>query len=228
MARVYIRRKVNTVHVLAKQEYAVNTGLTRFGFAPIEYGYPRNSRPISETRRPSNIEVRMLLDRFRRFQRSLKSSKNRPNRTRVTKRLTSNDFLITPKLAALHFYQLGISSPKPPKGSFDEEAAARGKELFEGQAKCATCHVSPLFTEPGWNMHTPEEIGVDDFQANRAPDKRYRTAPLKGLWTHTKGGFSHDGRFATLGDVVQHYNSFFALSLSASQVRDLVEYLKSL
>jgi hypothetical protein len=136
--------------------------------------------------------------------------------------------LITPKLADLQFYQLGITAPKPPKGSFDENAAARGKELFEGQAKCATCHVLPLFTEPGWNMHTPEEIGVDDFQANRAPDKRYRTAPLKGLWTHTKGGFYHDGRFATLGDVVHHYNSFFGLGLSDSQVHDLVEYLSSL
>ncbi len=136
--------------------------------------------------------------------------------------------LITPKLADLQFYQLGITAPKPPKGSFDENAAARGKELFEGQAKCATCHVLPLFTEPGWNMHTPEEIGVDDFQANRAPDKRYRTAPLKGLWTHTKGGFYHDGRFATLGDVVHHYNNFFGLGLSDSQVHDLVEYLSSL
>jgi hypothetical protein len=136
--------------------------------------------------------------------------------------------LITPKLANLQFYQLGITAPKPPKGSFDENAAARGRELFEGQARCATCHVSPLFTEPGWNMHTPEEIGVDDFQANRAPDKRYRTAPLKGLWTHTKGGFYHDGRFPTLNDVVQHYNSLFALGLSEEQSRELVEYLKSL
>jgi len=136
--------------------------------------------------------------------------------------------LITSKLGALQFYQLAIPAPHPPKGSFDEGAAARGKALFEGQAKCAACHVSPLFTEPGWNMHTPEEIGVDDFQSNRAPDHRYRTAPLKGLWTHTKGGFYHDGRFATLDDVVQHYNSFFALGLSAPQVRDLVEYLKSL
>lgn len=136
--------------------------------------------------------------------------------------------LITPKLAALQFYQLGIPAPKPPKGSFNEESAERGKEVFEGQAKCATCHVSPLFTEPGWNMHTPAEIGVDDFQANRAPDKRYRTAPLKGLWTHTKGGFYHDGRFATLNDVVQHYNSFFGLGLNDQQADDLVEYLKSL
>ncbi len=136
--------------------------------------------------------------------------------------------LITEKLGALQFYQLAIPAPKPPKGSFDEGAAERGKELFAGQAKCATCHVPPLFTEPGWNLHTPEEIGVDDFQASRAPDKRYRTPPLKGLWTHTKGGYFHDGRFSTLGEVVQHYNGFFGLALSDQQVHDLVEYLKSL
>jgi cytochrome c peroxidase len=77
-------------------------------------------------------------------------------------------------------------------------------------------------------MHTAEEIGIDDFQANRAPDRRYRTSPLKGLWTHRKGGFFHDGRFATLGDVVQHYNNFFALGLGNGEISDLVEYLKSL
>lgn len=136
--------------------------------------------------------------------------------------------LITSKLGALQSYQLGISAPQPPKSSFDEEAAARGKELFKGQAKCATCHVPPLFTEPGWNLHTPAEIGIDDFQANRAPDKRYRTAPLKGLWTHMAGGFYHDGRFATLNDVVQHYNTVFGLGLDDKQAQDLVEYLKSL
>ena len=77
-------------------------------------------------------------------------------------------------------------------------------------------------------MHKGEEIGIDDFQANRAPDGRYRTSPLRGLWTHTKGGFYHDGRFATLNDVVQHYNSFFGLGLDDNQIHDLVEYLKSL
>ena len=136
--------------------------------------------------------------------------------------------IITPKLAGLHFYQLSLTAPKPPATSFDAEAAERGKELFKGIAKCSTCHVPPLFTEPGWNMHKGEEIGIDDFQANRAPDGRYRTSPLRGLWTHTKGGFYHDGRFATLNDVVQHYNSFFGLGLDDNQVHDLVEYLKSL
>ena len=140
----------------------------------------------------------------------------------------SNPDLISPKLPALHFYQLAIPAPAAPAGSFDAAAAARGKQIFENKAGCASCHVPPTYTEPGWNMHTPAEIGIDDFQASRAPDRRYRTAPLKGLWTHTTGGFYHDGRFATLGAVVDHYDAHLVLGLSGQEKSELVEYLKSL
>jgi hypothetical protein len=134
---------------------------------------------------------------------------------------------VSDKLAALHFYQLCIPAPKPPKGSFDEEAAKRGTAIFNGKAQCATCHVPPLFTEPGWNTHTPEEIGIDDFQANRSPERTYVTQGLKGIWIR-KRGFYHDGRFATLLDVVNHYNGFKTLNLTEPEKKDLVEYLKSL
>ncbi len=139
--------------------------------------------------------------------------------------------MITAKLPALQFYQLAIPVPKPPDGSFDAAAAKRGEALFNSKAKCATCHVPPLFTEPGWNLHTPADIGIDAFQADRGPDKRYRTAPLHALWNTDKihkGGFYHDGRFATLADVVDHYNKFLKLGLTDSEARDLIEYLKSL
>ena len=135
---------------------------------------------------------------------------------------------ITPKLGALEFYQLALDAPAPPAGSFDATAAGRGKTLFEGTAKCATCHVPPLYTDSGWNMHSNTEIGIDDFQASRSPDGKYRTSPLRGLFAHAKGGFYHDGRFATLNDVVAHYNTALALGLTAGQQTDLVEYLKSL
>jgi hypothetical protein len=135
---------------------------------------------------------------------------------------------ITPRLAALQLYQLALAPPKPPTGSFDAAAAGRGKALFAGKAACAGCHVPPLFTEPGWNMHTAAEIGIDDFQSARAPDQRYRTSPLRGLFAHTQGGFYHDGRFATLGEVVEHYNTTRSLALTAGESSDVVEYLKSL
>jgi hypothetical protein len=136
--------------------------------------------------------------------------------------------LVTAKLAALHFYQLSLLAPRPPEGSFDKAAAARGQALFNGKADCKRCHVPPLFMEPGWPMHTAAEIGIDDFQASRSPDQRYRTAPLKGLWAHTKGGFYHDWRFATLQDVIGHYNAHLKLGLSGNESQDLAEYLKSL
>jgi mono/diheme cytochrome c family protein len=136
--------------------------------------------------------------------------------------------LITPQLAALHFYQLALKAPAPPQGSFNQEAAQRGQMVFNGAGKCSGCHVPPLYTEAGWNMHTPEEVCVDSFQADRAPDKRYRTTPLSGLWPHTNGGFYHDGRFSTLMDVVHHYDSCMNLALSDQNKTDLVEFLKSL
>jgi len=135
--------------------------------------------------------------------------------------------LVSSKLPALHQYQLALAAPKAPRGSFNEAAADRGSKVFQ-DARCNSCHVAPTFSEPGWNLHTGRELGIDDFQANRAPARGYRTAPLRGLWTHLKGGFYHDGRFATLMDVVNHYDSQLGLHLSARDKSDLVEYLKSL
>jgi hypothetical protein len=142
--------------------------------------------------------------------------------------VTAEEDLITPALPALHFYQLALQAPEPPHDSYDKAAAKRGRAVFNGKARCASCHVPPLFTEPGWNMHTPEEIGIDDFQANRAPDGRYRTSPLQGLWTHMRGGFYHDGRFATLQDVIEHYDDLWSLGLSNNERTDLEQYLLSL
>jgi hypothetical protein len=136
--------------------------------------------------------------------------------------------LITSKLPALHAYQLGIPAPAPKANSFNHQAAKRGGIVFAGKAKCATCHMEPVMTESGWNMHAGSDVCVDDFQADRSPDRKYRTAPLNGLWTHMKGGFYHDGRFATLTDVVNHYDSCMSLGLDSSEKTDLVQYLKSL
>ena len=135
---------------------------------------------------------------------------------------------ITSKLSDLQFYQLAIPSPQPPSGSFDPAAADRGDVLFSGKAACNNCHVKPLWTDAGWNMHTAAEICIDDFQANRAPDLRYRTAPLGALFTHLKGGFYHDGRFQTLSAVINHYDTCMTLGLSSVEKSDLLNYLLSL
>jgi hypothetical protein len=136
--------------------------------------------------------------------------------------------LITPALEALQLYQLSIPVPAPPAGSFDAAAADRGRVLFADKADCARCHVPPLFTEPGFNAHTAAEIGIDDFQALRSPIERYRTTPLRALFIRAEGGFYHDGRFADLPAVVEHYDQTFTLLLTVEEKADLVEYLKSI
>lgn len=149
-----------------------------------------------------------------------------------------DDDQITSKLPSLQVYQLAIPAPVPRTGvDFNLAAAKRGDVLFSGKAKCNNCHREPLWTEPGWNVHKPEDIGIDSFQAERSPDGTYKTSNLAGLFVRenglhmrpeNKGRFFHDGRFKTLLDVVNHYDGFFGLGLTAQEKSDLVEYLKSL
>ena len=132
--------------------------------------------------------------------------------------------LITSKLPALHAYQLSL--PIPHSRRFNRAAARRGKALFNGQARCANCHMPPTFTDSGWNLHPGSAMCIDNFQADRSPTHRYRTTPLRGLVAKSKGGWYHDGRFPTLRAVVDHYDQCFSLHLSNGQKSDLVEYLK--
>jgi mono/diheme cytochrome c family protein len=148
------------------------------------------------------------------------------------------DDQVTAKLPALQYYQLSLPAPKPKSGvDFDPAAAERGQAVFSGKANCASCHVAPLWTEPGWNDHLPSEMKIDSFQADRSPDGAYKTMGLAGLYIRerglfmrpeNKGRFYHDGRFQTLLDVVNSYNSRFSLGLTPQESQDLVEYLKSL
>lgn len=139
----------------------------------------------------------------------------------------SSSDMVTSKLAALQAYQLAIPAPRAEPNPFDGRVR-NGELLFNGKAGCASCHVPPLYTEAGWNMHTPQEIGIDSFQADRSPDGRYRTTPLGGMIAKQKGGFYHDGRFPTLLDVVNHYDTFFQLALTDEEKRDLVAFVSSL
>lgn len=145
---------------------------------------------------------------------------------------------VTSKLPALQFYQLALPALKPRAGiDFDVEAAKRGDELFSGKANCNSCHREPLWTEPGWNQHTAEEMKIDSFEADRSPGHAYRTMNLAGVFVRerglfmnpaNKGRFYHDGRFQTLMDVVNSYDSRFGLGLTDQEKHDLIEYLKSL
>lgn len=137
--------------------------------------------------------------------------------------------LVTPKLAALQYYQLSIPAPTPPPSSYNHAAAARGKVVFDGKAGCADCHMPTQFTDAGFNVHTAQELCIDNLQGSRGPSGGgYVTPQLAGLWARSKRGFYHDGRFPTLLAVVDHYNQCRKLQLTSTQENDLVQYLKSL
>jgi mono/diheme cytochrome c family protein len=147
--------------------------------------------------------------------------------------ITQTPDLVTPKLPALLDYQLSLRTPEPPEGSFNREAARRGRRVFRNDAGCAGCHQPPNFTDvmsgPGRTapfLHDPSEVGADPGYAARSATGQYRTTPLRGLWQHAP--YFHDGSAPDLLAVVNHYDRLFALNLTAAQKADLVEYLKSL
>src|SRR5688572_3617531 len=152
---------------------------------------------------------------------------------RIGLRIIQRPDLVAPKLPALLAYQLSLPKPPPPANSFNVAAAANGAILFNGVAKCATCHVPPLYTDVhlGSNpnvplLHDAIETGTEPMYATRSATKRYRTTPLRALWQHPP--YFHDGSAATLPAVVDRYNTHLSLGLSVQQKSDLVEFLKSL
>jgi hypothetical protein len=143
--------------------------------------------------------------------------------------VTNDPDLITSKLPALRAYQHSIEAPPALPGSFDASLAKGGKLIFFTKGKCVTCHSPFLYKNPETLLHTAAEIGIDDFEAKRSPTGKYRTTPLAGLSAaRSKGGYFHDGRFAKLSDVVDHYNDHLKLNLTSQEKQQLVEYLKSL
>ncbi len=138
----------------------------------------------------------------------------------------SDPDLVIAKLPALREYQFSLDAPDPPAGSFDADAAARGRLVFEGAAGCVACHSGTSFTDAGERLHEPAETGMDPAYAARSTTGLYRTTPLRGAWQHAP--YFHDGSAATLADVVAHYDDHFGIGLSTEQQDDLVEYLKSL
>lgn len=147
--------------------------------------------------------------------------------------ITQTPDLVTPKLQALLAYQLRLRAPRAPRGSFDRVAAQRGKRLFRNEARCATCHQGPIFTDvlsgPDPSvpfLHHPADVGMDPTYASRSATGRYRTTPLRGLLQHPP--YFHDGSAADLHAVVEHYDRLFGLRLNDEDKADLVEYLKSL
>ena len=174
------------------------------------------------------------------------------------------DDLITPILPQLEAYQWSIAAPSLAQdgakwgvaSDLNTAAVTRGKAVFEGQARCATCHSGESFTDVNtFGLHpASDSVALDKNYIKFSATKQWRTTPLKGIWQHPP--YFHDGSGAfnaktgkcmdgsdigslagatdrvrqDLACVVNRYNDPAQrnLGLSDAQRIDLVEYLKSL
>jgi hypothetical protein len=174
------------------------------------------------------------------------------------------DDRITPILPQLEAYQWSIPAPSLAQdgakwgvaNDLDTQAVTRGKALFEGQARCATCHSGESFTDVNtFGLHPASaSVALDKSYINFSATKQWRVTPLKGIWQHPP--YLHDGSGAfnattgkcmdgsdigslaaatdavrrDLACLVNRYNDAgeLNLGLNDAQRSDLVEYLKSL
>lgn len=85
----------------------------------------------------------------------------------------------------------------------------RGKTLFFGVAGCAPCHGTETFTarlaeNNGLDLTTVDS-GVGRITRNPADVSKFKVPSLRNI--ELTGPYMRDGRFATLEEVVEHYNS---------------------
>ena len=157
------------------------------------------------------------------------SSRSRPRTGFGARRDTTADLDHARSCPALQFYQLAMPAPTPPAGSFDarRRGARQGRLQRQGDsappATCRRCSPSRAGT-----CTRAAEIGIDDFQANRSPDGRYRTTPL-GACGRTRRAASTttaaSRRSPTSSTTTTRRST---LGLTDAEKTDLVEYLKSL
>jgi cytochrome c peroxidase len=100
----------------------------------------------------------------------------------------------------------------PPNAPFPNFTAQenRGKELFLlPQTACAACHGSETFTAPleknnGLDLTTIDR-GFGAVANNTALDATFKVGSLRNV--ELNAPYMHDGRFATLEQVIEHYSS---------------------
>ena len=133
-------------------------------------------------------------------------------------------------------------------------AEERGRKLFFTEAKpgmpgsgadCFHCHGGPLFTNNEFMNNGLDTIFLDngrfDVTFNPADMATFKTPSMRNV--ELTAPYMHDGRFATLEEVIDHYNAEVlesptldpnmhtikdGLGLSAGDKSDLIAFLKSL
>jgi cytochrome c peroxidase len=123
------------------------------------------------------------------------------------------------------------------------QEAIRGLRIFNGKARCRTCHKGPMFSDQtfhniGVGMDRPgPDIGREAVTKDPTDRGRFKTPGLRNValtWP-----YMHDGSLKTLADVVEFYDKggvpnptldvfVTTLELTDAEKRDLAAFMQSL
>ena len=123
------------------------------------------------------------------------------------------------------------------------EAAVRGMRLFNGKARCRTCHGGPMFSDQGFHNigvgmdRLEPDIGREAVTKDPKDRGRFKTPGLRNValtWP-----YMHDGSVRTLADVVELYDAggvknptldifVMPLGLTDEEQKDLVAFMEAL
>jgi len=121
------------------------------------------------------------------------------------------------------------------------ESAKQGFEVFEGKARCALCHSDFNFTDDGFhNLGLTEEVpDLGRYNVRRVSILRgaFKTPTLRDITLTAP--YMHNGMYATLEEVIEHYDrggdvkeslspNMQPLNLTKQEKADLLAFLESL
>jgi cytochrome c peroxidase len=107
-------------------------------------------------------------------------------------------------------------SPSAARGALDAEAVRRGGRVFRRE-KCVACHTPPVYTSA-----KTYDVGLRD----EAGGTHFNPPSLRGV--SQAGPYFHDGRAATLRDVLTRFRHQLPDGLPEADVTDLLQFLQSL
>jgi cytochrome c peroxidase len=154
------------------------------------------------------------------WQKSLPASLKKSFRTTLSSSKSTTDADIRALLAFLKSLEHPRSPHRKPNGQLTT-VAMKGQKLFNGKAGCASCHQGQQFTST-----ETYKVGLE---SPRYFYPSFNPPSLRGL--HARRRFLHDGRAATLEEVLNRFHRPEKLAgekLTAQELRDLIAYLKSL
>lgn len=152
---------------------------------------------------------------------------------------------------AIAAFERTILSGNSPADRFDmggeehaiSESAQRGLTLFQGKARCTRCHSGFNFTDEKFHNlgidWDGDQIDAGRYKVSKDPEDigAFKTPTLREI--SRTAPYMHDGRFATLEEVVEFYdkggirnphlsNLMVPLNLTVQETADLVEYMRAL